>query len=423
MHGHVNPVWLIVIRRGFVLRKWRENMPEVKQSILSSLNKRLDLVKPGAIRAFDNEISSIPDILKLTLGEPDFNVPDHIKQAAIDSINNDDSHYAASNGKIELRQAAADFLKDRYDLDYDAQEEIIATVGATEAIYTVLTSILNEGDKVLLPTPIFPLYIPITLIDGAEPVFMDTSANGFVLSPEMLKAAIAEHGDKIKAIVLNFPSNPTGVTYTAEEVQALADVLRDTNIIVISDEIYSELTYDAKHASMAKYLPEQTILLNGVSKSHAMTGYRIGFLAAPAPLVARLGLIHQFTITTATNSAMVAATEALSTAAGKQDTLDMKAEYQKRRDYVYDQMTQLGFTVPKPNGAFYIFAKIPAELSQDDVAFARDLAYKNKLALIPGSAFGPGGEGYVRISYAASMTTLQEAMKRLGEYIQESAQA
>lgn len=313
MHGHVNPVWLIVIRRGFVLRKWRENMPEVKQSILSSLNKRLDLVKPGAIRAFDNEISSIPDILKLTLGEPDFNVPDHIKQAAIDSINNDDSHYAASNGKIELRQAAADFLKDRYDLDYDAQEEIIATVGATEAIYTVLTSILNEGDKVLLPTPIFPLYIPITLIDGAEPVFMDTSANGFVLSPEMLKAAIAEHGDKIKAIVLNFPSNPTGVTYTAEEVQALADVLRDTNIIVISDEIYSELTYDAKHASMAKYLPEQTILLNGVSKSHAMTGYRIGFLAAPAPLVARLGLIHQFTITTATNSAMIAATEALST--------------------------------------------------------------------------------------------------------------
>lgn len=423
MHGHVNPVWLIVIRRGFVLRKWRENMPEVKQSILSSLNKRLDLVKPGAIRAFDNEISSIPDILKLTLGEPDFNVPDHIKQAAIDSINNDDSHYAASNGKIELRQAAADFLKDRYDLDYDAQEEIIATVGATEAIYTVLTSILNEGDKVLLPTPIFPLYIPITLIDGAEPVFMDTSANGFVLSPEMLKAAIEEHGDKIKAIVLNFPSNPTGVTYTAEEVQALADVLRDTNIIVISDEIYSELTYDAKHASMAKYLPEQTILLNGVSKSHAMTGYRIGFLAAPAPLVARLGLIHQFTITTATNSAMVAATEALSTAAGKQDTLDMKAEYQKRRDYVYDQMTQLGFTVPKPNGAFYIFAKIPAELSQDDVAFARDLAYKNKLALIPGSAFGPGGEGYVRISYAASMTTLQEAMKRLGEYIEESAQA
>lgn len=423
MHGHVNPVWLIVIRRGFVLRKWRENMPEVKQSILSSLNKRLDLVKPGAIRAFDNEISSIPDILKLTLGEPDFNVPDHIKQAAIDSINNDDSHYAASNGKIELRQAAANFLKDRYDLDYDAQEEIIATVGATEAIYTVLTSILNEGDKVLLPTPIFPLYIPITLIDGAEPVFMDTSANGFVLSPEMLKAAIAEHGDKIKAIVLNFPSNPTGVTYTAEEVQALADVLRDTNIIVISDEIYSELTYDAKHASMAKYLPEQTILLNGVSKSHAMTGYRIGFLAAPAPLVARLGLIHQFTITTATNSAMVAATEALSTAAGKQDTLDMKAEYQKRRDYVYDQMTQLGFTVPKPNGAFYIFAKIPAELSQDDVAFARDLAYKNKLALIPGSAFGPGGEGYVRISYAASMTTLQEAMKRLGEYIEESAQA
>lgn len=392
-------------------------MPKAKPSLLSSFNNRLDLVKPSAIRAFDNEVSAIPDILKLTLGEPDFNVPEHIKAAAIHSITANDSHYAASNGTIALRKAAANFLADRYQLDYHAENEIIVTVGATEAIYTVLTSLLNVGDKVLLPTPIFPLYIPVTIVGGGEPVFIDTSTNNFVLSPEMLTAAIAEHGDKIKAIVLNFPSNPTGVTYTADEIKALADVLRDTNIVVISDEIYSELTYDEKHVSMAQYLPEQTILLNGVSKSHAMTGYRIGFLAGPAELVAKLGLIHQFTITTATNSAMAAAAEALSTEAGRQDTLDMKKAYQARRDFVYQTMISLGFVVPKPAGAFYIFAKIPAGYLQDDVAFARDLAQKDKLAVVPGSAFGPGGEGYIRISYAASMAQLKEAMARLSAYM------
>ena len=392
-------------------------MPHAKPALLSLFNQRLDLVQPSAIRAFDNEVSNIPNILKLTLGEPDFNVPEHIKQAAVDSIVDNDSHYAASNGTLALREAAAGFLAERYGLNYDAASEIIVTVGATEGIYTVVTSLLNAGDKVLLPTPIFPLYIPVTLVGGGEPVFIDTSANDFVLSPDMLRAALAEHGDKIKAIVLNFPSNPTGVTYNEAEVEALADVLRDTNIVVISDEIYSELTYDGKHVSMAKFLPEQTILLNGVSKSHAMTGYRIGLLAGPAELVAKLGLIHQFTITTPTNSAMAAATEALGTVAGKADTLAMKTEYQARRDFVYQTMTALGFKIPKPAGAFYIFAKIPADFTPDDVAFARDLAEKNQLAFVPGSAFGPGGEGYVRLSYAASMATLEEAMARLTAYI------
>lgn len=392
-------------------------MPRAKQTLVSSFNRNLDLVQPSAIRAFDNEVSGISDILKLTLGEPDFNVPEHIKQAAITSIAENDSHYAASNGTIALRQAITGFLKDQYELDYDAGSEVIVTVGATEAIYTVLTSLLNKGDKVLLPTPIFPLYIPVTLVGGGEPVFIDTSSNDFILSPEMLRSAIEEHGESIKAIVLNFPSNPTGVTYSAEEIEALANVLRETNIVVISDEIYSELTYESTHISMAKYLPEQTILLNGVSKSHAMTGYRIGFLAGPAELVSKLSLIHQFTITTATNSAMAAATEALSTDLGRQDTLKMKAEYKTRRDYIYETMTSLGFTIPNPKGAFYIFAKIPAGYNQDDFAFARDLAHNNKLAVIPGSSFGPGGEGYIRLSYAASMTHLQEAMKRLSLYM------
>lgn len=395
-------------------------MPEVKPSLLNNLNQHLKLVGPSAIRAFDIEVSEIPDIIKLTLGEPDFNVPDHIKQAAIRSIEANDSHYAASNGTIHLREAAAGFLADRYDIDYDPTNEIIVTIGATEAIYDTLTTILNPGDKIILPTPIFPLYIAVGLVDGAEPVFIDTSSNDFVLSPEMLKAAIANHGDDIKAVVLNFPSNPTGVTYNDEQIKAIADVLRGTDIIVISDEIYSELSYENSHVSMAKYLPEQTILLNGVSKSHAMTGYRIGILAGPAQLVQKIAMIHQFATTTASNPAMAAAVEALGTEAGRQDTLVMKAEYLQRRDYVYDTMTQLGFKVAKPDGAFYIFAKIPAGYIQDDFAFARDLAQNNGLALIPGSSFGPGGEGYVRLSYAASIETLQKARHRLTAYMEEN---
>ncbi|WP_367301131.1 aminotransferase class I/II-fold pyridoxal phosphate-dependent enzyme [Leuconostoc carnosum] len=397
-------------------------MPKAKTTLLSSFNKRLDLVKPSAIRAFDNEVSEIPNILKLTLGEPDFDVPDHIKAAAIQSIEGNDSHYAASNGTLALRQAVTNFLNNRYGLQYDAESEVIVTVGATEAIYSVLTSLLNSGDKVLLPSPIFPLYIPVTLVGGGEPVFVDTSSNNFVLSPEMLKQAIREHGDSIKAIVLNFPSNPTGVTYSEAEVKALADILRDTNIVVISDEIYSELTYETTHVSMAKYLPEQTILLNGVSKSHAMTGYRIGFLAGPAEVVKKLGLIHQFTVTTVTNSSMAAATEALNTEAGREDTLIMKKQYKERRDFVFDTMTSLGFAIPKPAGAFYIFAKIPEKFEQDDTKFARDLAQKNQLAVVPGSSFGPGGEGYVRLSYAASMSKLQDAMNRLTKYMNGSKQ-
>lgn len=395
-------------------------MPKAKTTLLSSFNKRLDLVKPSAIRAFDNEVSEIPNILKLTLGEPDFDVPDHIKAAAIQSIEGNDSHYAASNGTLASRQAVTNFLNNRYGLQYDAESEVIVTVGATEAIYSVLTSLLNSGDKVLLPSPIFPLYIPVTLVGGGEPVFVDTSSNNFVLSPEMLKQAIREHGDSIKAIVLNFPSNPTGVTYSEAEVKALADILRDTSIVVISDEIYSELTYETTHVSMAKYLPEQTILLNGVSKSHAMTGYRIGFLAGPAEVVKKLGLIHQFTVTTVTNSSMAAATEALNTEAGREDTLIMKKQYKERRDFVFDTMTSLGFAIPKPAGAFYIFAKIPEKFEQDDTKFARDLAQKNQLAVVPGSSFGPGGEGYVRLSYAASMSKLQDAMNRLTKYMNES---
>ncbi|WEV54759.1 aminotransferase class I/II-fold pyridoxal phosphate-dependent enzyme [Leuconostocaceae bacterium ESL0723] len=394
-------------------------MPDTKPAILDHLNQRLNLVKPSAIRAFDNEVSPIPGILKLTLGEPDFDVPEHAKQAAVAAIEANDSHYSASNGKIELRRAIAGFLADRYGLHYQPESEIVVTTGATEAIYDSLTALLNPGDKVLIPTPAFPLYTPVTVMAGGEPIYLNTEENGFVLRPEQLQAAIDQYGDEIKAIVLNYPSNPTGVVYSEDEIKALADILKQTDIVVISDEIYAELSYGDAHTSIAKFLPDQTLVLNGVSKSHAMTGYRIGFVAGPAELIKRVGMVHQFATTTASNPAMVAATEALSTVQGKQDSLDMREAYRERRDYLYKELTDLGFEIPKPDGAFYIFAKIPADLDQDDLAFSRDLAKQNKLAFVPGSFFGPGGESYVRLSYAASMDNLKEAVKRLTAYVED----
>lgn len=384
------------------------------ETLVQHMNNQLSAIQPSDILAFNAEIANIPGIVRLTLGEPDFNTPEHVKDAAIQSIKNNESHYAPSNGTMALRQAAANFLATKYDVHYDPENEVIITAGATGGIYTALSSILNPGDEVLIPTPIFPLYIAIAKLNGAVPVFMDTSKNDFVLSPEQLTQTLAAH-PKAKAVVLNFPSNPTGVTYRRDDLKALADVLADKPIFVLSDEIYSELTYGDAHVSIAKYLPEQTILLNGVSKSHAMTGWRIGVMCAPKAITAQLGKIHQFTVTTTTANAQAAAAEALSN--GMDDAQVMKKEYLARRDYLYEALNKLGFKSAKPEGAFYLFSKIPAGLPQDSMAFCRELAHEARVALIPGSSFGPGGEGYVRISYAASMANLETAVKRIGDYV------
>ncbi|MEE6706827.1 aminotransferase class I/II-fold pyridoxal phosphate-dependent enzyme [Weissella confusa] len=394
-------------------------MPHMKATLANRLNQDLKKIQPNEIRAFDMQVSQIPDIIKLTLGEPDFDTPEVVKQAAIDSIANNDSHYAPGNGTVAVRKAAAHFLSDRYDLQYDAMTEIAVTVGATEAIYASLTAVLNPGDKVLIPTPTFPLYDPITLMNGGEPVHLDTSATDFVLTPEMLSAAIAEHGDAIKAIILNYPGNPTGVAYSSKQLLELAAVLDDTDIIVIADEIYSELAYDSEHRSIATYLPEQTLVLNGVSKSHAMTGYRIGFIAGPAELMRTVGMVHQMTVTTPSNPAMAAATVALGTEAGRRATLEMKSAYRKRRDYVVAQMRRAGFKVMNPDGAFYVYAGIPETHNTNDREFALALAENAAVAVIPGSVFGPGGEGYIRLSYATSDAQLQEAMARIPNYMQQ----
>ncbi|WP_436705738.1 aminotransferase class I/II-fold pyridoxal phosphate-dependent enzyme [Lactiplantibacillus plantarum] len=389
------------------------------ETLVNHMNHEIAAIQPSDILAFNAEIANIPGIVRLTLGEPDFNTPEHVKQAAIESIEADESHYAPSNGTLALRTAAAEFLAAKYDVHYDPASEVIITAGATGGIYTALTSILNPGDEVLIPTPIFPLYIAIVKLAGATPVFMDTSDNGFVLSPDQLQTALAAH-PKTKAVVLNFPSNPTGVTYRHDDLKALAAVLADQPIFVLSDEIYSELTYGEPHESIANYLPTQTILLNGVSKSHAMTGWRIGIMCAPKAITAQLGKIHQFTVTSTTTNAQAAATEALKN--GLDDAQVMKREYQERRDYLYDALNDLGFQSAKPEGAFYLFSKIPAGLPQNSMAFCRELAHEARVALIPGSSFGPGGEGYVRISYAASMADLKTAVTRIRTYVASKRQ-
>ena len=382
-------------------------------------NKQLDKIQVSLIRQFDQAISEIPGVLRLTLGEPDFTTPDHVKEAAKRAIDQDQSYYTGMSGLLTLRQAASDFVKEKYQLDYNPENEILVTIGATEALSATLTAILEEGDKVLLPAPAYPGYEPIVNLVGAEIVEIDTTENGFVLTPEMLEKAILEQGDKLKAVILNYPANPTGITYSREQLEALAAVLRKYEIFVVCDEVYSELTYTGEnHVSLGTMLRDQAIIINGLSKSHAMTGWRLGFIFAPANFTAQLIKSHQYLVTAANTMAQHAAVEALT--AGKNDAEPMKKEYIQRRDYIIEKMTDLGFEIIKPDGAFYIFAKIPAGYSQDSFAFLKDFAQKKAVAFIPGAAFGQYGEGYVRLSYAASMRTIREAMKRLEEYMREA---
>ena len=384
-------------------------------------NKNLDKIEVSLIRQFDQSISSIPGVLRMTLGEPDFTTPDHVKEAAKVAIDANESHYTGMSGLLALRQAASQFVKEKYNLSYDPETEILVTIGATEALSATLTAILEEGDKVLLPAPAYPGYEPIVNLVGAEIVEIDTTDNDFVLTPEMLEKAILEQGNQLKAVILNYPANPTGVTYSREQMTALADVLKKYDVFVVCDEVYSELTYtDQPHVSIAEFLPEQTIVINGLSKSHAMTGWRLGFTFAPAAFTAQLIKSHQYLVTAANTMAQFAGVEALT--AGKDDAEPMKREYIERRDYIIEKMTELGFKIIKPDGAFYIFAKIPAGYNQDSFAFLKDFAQKKAVAFIPGAAFGQYGEGYVRLSYAASMDTIKEAMKRLKEYMEEYAE-
>ena len=394
-------------------------IPELSADLYGTVSHKLDALQPSGIREFNKEVSKIPGIIKLTLGEPDMATPEHVKQAAIRSIEEDDSHYAPQMGKPELLEAISDYIQNTRDVHYDPQTEIIATVGATEALDATLFAILNTGDKVVVPTPIFSLYFPLIEMTGATVVQVDTSADNFVLTPEKLEEVLEEEGKGVKAVILNYPSNPTGREYPQEVLAGLAEVIKKHHLYAIADEIYSELVYGVEHYSIATMIPERTIFISGLSKSHAMTGYRLGYVAAPAKIMANISKMHAFLVTTVTNNVQVAAAEALTN--GLNDPLEFRKIYQHRRDLLVAGLKKLGFEMLTPEGAFYLFAKIPAQFGTDDVAFAKQLAKEAKVGVTPGSAFGKGGDGYVRLSYASSDENLIEAIKRIGEFLDHLA--
>lgn len=388
-------------------------MVELKSGLAATTIPLVQNGKPNAILAFSQEISTIPDVIKLTVGEPDFNTPEHIKQVGIESIANNESHYGPSNGTVALRENAATFLNSHYGTQYDA-DEIIATIGVTEAIYVTFKTILNAGDEVIIPTPNFPLYAGAITFVGGKVVNVNTTATDFKLTPDQLRETLAAHPNA-KALVITSPGNPTGVIYSKSELEALVAVIRETNLFVVSDEIYSELVFDQNHVSLAALLPEQTILFNGVSKSHAMTGYRIGIIAAPADLIKQLAIVHQLIVTAPTNAAVAAAAEAFGAGADDAATTGMRVEYQRRRDALLAAVKTAGLTYAYPGGAFYLWFKAPADGLQD-WDLVRDIAQKAKVGLIPGLAFGEDGRGWLRASYATRYEDVVEAGQRLVNY-------
>lgn len=380
-----------------------------------TINERLKQITPSEIRAFDAQVSTIPGLLNFTIGEPNFDVPEFIKDAMKEALDKNFTHYAASDGLQELRQAIANFYQRRHQLNLNWQQ-IMVTVGASQGFMITMMALLNPGDKVLIPSPYFPLYGYSSILSGGDSVFVDTSADGFVLTPEALDHQLQGHPE-IKLLMLNYPNNPTGTTYSKDQVKGLAEVLRKyPDVYVLSDEIYGDLVYEGDHYSMVQELPERTILLAGASKSYAMTGFRLGFLHIPADLYEELFKIFQTMVTCVSTPDQWAGVAAYND--GDQAIDDMKGEYNDRRKMIVDRMTAMGFDIPHPAGAFYVFPRIPAKYGDDDQAFALDLAEKAKVGVIPGSAFGPGGQGYFRFSYAAAYEDIAVAMDRMAAFME-----
>ncbi|MEC1386756.1 pyridoxal phosphate-dependent aminotransferase [Aerococcus viridans] len=380
-----------------------------------TINERLKQITPSEIRAFDAQVSTIPGLLNFTIGEPNFDVPEFIKDAMKEALDKNFTHYAASDGLQELRQAIANFYQRRHQLDLNWQQ-IMVTVGASQGFMITIMALLNPGDKVLIPSPYFPLYDYSSILSGGESIFVDTSADNFVLTPEALDRQLQAHPG-VKLLMLNYPNNPTGTTYSKDQVKRLAEVLRKyPDVYILSDEIYGDLVYDGDHYSMVEELPERTILLAGASKSYAMTGFRLGFLHIPADLYEELFKIFQTMVTCVSTPDQWAGVAAYND--GDQAIDDMKGEYNQRRKMIVDRMTAMGFDIPHPAGAFYVFPRIPAKYGDDDQAFSLDLAEKAKVGVIPGSAFGPGGQGYFRFSYAAAYEDIAVAMDRMAAFME-----
>jgi aminotransferase len=383
------------------------------ESMERLINPRLKEIQISGIRKIANKVAAYPDAISLTIGQPDFPTPEHIMRAAEKAIAEQKTTYTANAGLLELRQAISAFVAGKYGQQYSAAEEIIVTAGASQALDIMLRTILQEGCEVILPGPIYPGYEPLVRLCGGTPVYVDTTGNGFKLTASLLEPHLTE---RTRAVVLCYPSNPTGRVMSPDELQEMAELLSDKNIFVISDEIYSELIYDAPHRSIATYpgMRDKTIVINGLSKSHSMTGWRIGYTLAPAYVSQHMIKAHQYNVTCASSISQYAALEAMTH--GVDDAAAMKAEYVKRRDYVYDRLVGMGFELTKPEGAFYLFPSIK-RFGIPSMEFATRLLEEHRVAVVPGDAFSVYGEGYIRISYAYAMDVLERGLDRLEAFV------
>ena len=370
-------------------------------------------VKPSGIRKFFDLLADMGDVTALTVGQPDFVTPWHIREAAIQSLERGHTYYTSNAGFSELRLEIAKYMKRRFNLDYSADETLV-TVGGSEAVDMVIRSLINPGDEVILPMPAFVCYEPIARMAGAKVVIVNTKAeNGFKLTPDELRAAITP---KTKLLILSYPNNPTGAVLDREELSALADVLRDTDVAILSDEIYAELTYGKTHVSIASIdgMRERTVIVSGFSKAFAMTGWRLGYLCGPRAWVKQMTKLHQYAIMCAPTMSQFAAIEALKNGDG--DISEMVAEYNRRRVFLADGLRSIGLPVIMPEGAFYIYPYIGGfGLSSEE--FCQRLLTEEKCAIVPGTAFGECGEGYARISYAYSVKHIAEALEKIERFV------
>ena len=378
------------------------------------LNNRIKQVPPSGIRKYFDLLNEMEDGISLGIGEPDFPTPWHIRNAGIVSLERGYTKYTPNAGLTDLRKAVSEYMSRRFDLHYAPNGQVLVTVGGSEALDLAMRCILNDGDEVIVPTPSFVCYGPLASMTHGVPVLVETKAeNEFKLTADELRAAITP---RTKMVVLPFPNNPTGGIMEREDLEAIAQVLRGTDIMVLSDEIYAELTYGQKHMSIANIpdMYERTVVVNGFSKAYSMTGWRMGVVCGPQPIIAAMTKLHQYAIMSAPTTSQYAAIEAMRN--GDEDIENMREQYDARRRFLVDGFRRLGLDCFEPKGAFYTFPCIRSTgLSSED--FCEQLILKQRVAVIPGTAFGPGGAGFVRACYAASMEDLEQALERIGRFI------
>ncbi len=380
------------------------------------ISKTVEHLAPSGIRAFFDLVLNMKDVISLGVGEPDFVTPWRIREKAISSLEEGFTSYTSNKGMIGLRREIARFLSARYGIHYDPEDEILITVGVSEGVDLAVRAILNPGEKVLVPEPAYVSYGPVVELAGGKPVYLKTSLeHGFKLSAQLIEQACAN--GRVKALLINYPANPTGASYTRRELSAIAAVVKKHDLLVISDEVYDELTYDFDHTPLSSLpgMKGRVIYLNGFSKAYAMTGFRLGWASGPADLVGAMTKIHQYTMLCASITAQMAGGEALKH--GMRSVQEMKREYDRRRRFIVDALNDIGLSCHLPQGAFYVFPSIE-KTRQSSLDFAQGLLKKKKVALVPGTAFGPSCDNFVRISYASSYDNLKEAVRRINEYVQ-----